>query len=77
MRSRWADRCAELLRRGGCLVGLFFIDPTATDGPPFGIGRAELESLLQPAFEPCMDRAAAGSLPVFSGRERWQAWRRR
>lgn len=75
-RPDWARQCARLLAPGGHLAGLFFTDPEAADGPPFGIGDAQLEDLLRPWFRRLEDRASCGSLPVFVGRERWQLWQR-
>jgi len=76
-RADWAFRCAELLAPGGWLTGLFFIDAGVSEGPPFGIDQEALLALLDPAFELHSDSESLGSLPVFVGRERWQAWRRR
>jgi SAM-dependent methyltransferase len=76
LRETWARRCAGLLVPGGLLVGLFFTDPTAQDGPPFGISTQELSGLLSPEFHLRNDRSSGGSLPVFEGRERWQVWER-
>jgi SAM-dependent methyltransferase len=80
-RSRWADwarRMALLVRPGGELAGFFFLDDNPR-GPPFGTSRIELQELLEGAFEPAEDQPvpAAQSLPVFSGREIWQVWKRR
>jgi SAM-dependent methyltransferase len=80
--AQWAQGCARLLRPGGGLVGLFFVDDAAPEprrGPPFAITAAELRALLDAGFEPVTDQAvaAAESAPVFAGRERWQQWRRR
>jgi hypothetical protein len=36
----------------------------------------ELEALLGARFERVDDREVTGSVPVFAGRERWQAWKR-
>jgi SAM-dependent methyltransferase len=74
--SRWADRVAEVTAPGGRLAGFFFWSE-APGGPPFGLRAGELESLLGPAFDPTADAAVTDSVPVFSGRERWQVWRRR
>lgn len=76
LRAQWALKCAELLDPGGLLVGFFFTDPEAIDGPPFGISRRELAELLKAAFALRVDRASEGSLPAFAGRERWQIWQR-
>jgi SAM-dependent methyltransferase len=78
----WAQGCARLLRAGGALAGLFFIDEAAGEprrGPPFAVTSAELHGLLEAAFDRVADDpvAEAESAPVFAGRERWQVWRRR
>jgi hypothetical protein len=74
--SAYAARMAELLRPGATLAGFFFFGD-GERGPPFPLHAGELDALLGGAFERIEDRAATGSLPVFAGRERWQAWRRR
>ena len=71
-----ARRWAELLGQGGLLAGYFFFDD-APKGPPFGIVRAELETLLAPAFACMVDEAVEDSIPVFAGKERWMVWRRK
>jgi len=74
----WARRMRELVRPGGRLAGFFFID--ANDrGPPFGVLRNTLDALLHAAFELQADEAVdpTQSIPVFSGKERWQVWRRK
>lgn len=72
----WGRRVAELLPPGGLLAGYFFVCDQVK-GPPFGILPEQLAALLQPAFECIEDTAVNDSIPVFSGRERWQVWRRR
>ncbi|OMG56551.1 SAM-dependent methyltransferase [Azonexus hydrophilus] len=72
----WGRRVAELLPGGGLLAGYFFVCDQVK-GPPFGILPEQLAALLQPAFECIEDTAVNDSIPVFSGRERWQVWRRR
>lgn len=71
----WARRVAELLPPGGHLAGFFFICDQAK-GPPFGILAEQLNTLLAPNFVCIEDAAVDDSIPVFSGRERWQVWRR-
>ncbi len=78
-RKLWADwgrRVAELLPPGGLLAGLFFLCDQAK-GPPFGILPEQLDALLTANFARIEDTAVNDSIPVFSGRERWQVWRRR
>ncbi|CAG4890895.1 methyltransferase domain-containing protein [Paraburkholderia saeva] len=78
-KARWSDyaqRMAALLPAGGLLAGFYFLGATPK-GPPFGIEREELETLLMPHFELIEDEAVADSIPVFAGRERWMTWRRR
>jgi len=78
-RAMWpqvAARWAALLPPGGLLAGYFFFDD-AVKGPPFGIDRATLDSLLAPFFDCIADAAVTDSIPVFQGKERWLAWRRR
>ena len=72
----WGRRVGELLPAGGLLAGYFFVCDQVK-GPPFGILPEQLAALLQPAFECIEDTAVNDSIPVFSGRERWQVWRRR
>ncbi|KXB31877.1 SAM-dependent methyltransferase [Dechloromonas denitrificans] len=78
-RKLWADwgrRVAELLPPGGRLAGFFFLCEQPK-GPPFGILPGELDALLAANFERIEDAAVDDSIPVFSGRERWQVWQRR
>lgn len=78
-RKLWADwgrRVAELLPSAGRLAGFFFLCEQPK-GPPFGILPAELDALLSANFERIEDAAVDDSIPVFSGRERWQVWQRR
>ena len=71
----WARRVAELLPAGALLAGYFFVCEQAK-GPPFGILPDQLDALLTPNFRQLTDAAVDDSIPVFSGRERWQVWRR-
>jgi SAM-dependent methyltransferase len=78
-RARRADvarRWEALLGRVDCSSGYFFFDG-APKGPPFGIGRGELDALLRAGFECLVDEAVEDSIPVFEGKERWMVWRRK
>ena len=73
----WGRRLAELVRPGGLLAGYFFFD-AGERGPPFPLhSQDELDRLLAPAFDRVIDEAVPDSIPVFAGKERWQAWARR
>ncbi|HSG24004.1 MAG TPA: methyltransferase domain-containing protein [Azonexus sp.] len=72
----WGKRVAELLQPGGLLAGFFFLCEQPK-GPPFGVLPEELEALLSANFVLIEDAAVNDSIPVFSGRERWQVWLRR
>jgi len=71
-----AARYAALLPIGGLLAGFFFIGETLK-GPPFGIDRAALATLLSPHFDFVEEAAVVDSLPVFGNGERWMVWQRR
>lgn len=78
-RAMWhqvAARWAQLLAPGALLAGYFFFDDNVK-GPPFGIKREQLDSLLAEHFDCIADEAVTDSIPVFAGKERWMAWRRR
>lgn len=76
LRTAWAARMAALIPAGGRLMGFFFFGQSEK-GPPFGIDRDTLASMLSPAFDLIEDSAPPDSIPVFAGKERWQVWRRR
>ncbi len=74
-RPSYGRRLPELVRHGGLLVGYFQVGE-GRGGPPYDIVRADLEALLQPAFELETDRPSEAPMPHFEN-ERWMAWRRR
>ncbi|MGK5025089.1 methyltransferase [Janthinobacterium sp. RB2R34] len=78
-RAMWpqvAERWAQLLAPGAMLAGYFFFDDNPK-GPPFGIAREQLLSLLTPHFDCLADESVDDSIPVFTGKEHWMVWRRR
>jgi SAM-dependent methyltransferase len=75
LRPRYAQRAAELLGAQGRLAGFFFFEE-GERGPPFGLKPGELEVLLSGRFERTADDAVEDSIPIFSGKERWQVWTR-
>lgn len=72
----WGKHVARLLPSGGLLAGYFFLCEQPK-GPPFGILPDQLAALLGESFVRLEDVAVNDSIPVFSGRERWQVWQRR
>lgn len=73
--ANWGQRVADLLPSGGLLAGFFFVCEQPK-GPPFGIEQAQLDVLLTPHFVLVENATVDDSIPVFSGKERWQVWRR-
>lgn len=71
-------RTASLLKPGGVLTGIYIFGEK-DDGPPFGLAADEPARLFDAEFVIVMDQpiAAAESLPLFAGRERWQERRKR
>jgi SAM-dependent methyltransferase len=76
MWSAYAERCERLLSPSGAIAGFFFFAETPK-GPPFGTTQAELDTLFAGRFERIEDSPAQDSIEVFSGKERWQVWRRK
>ena len=76
MRPQIVARWAELLAPGGRVGGFFYFDEAAK-GPPFGIGRAQLDALMAPYFDCVEEAQVEDSIPVFAGKERWMVWQRR
>ena len=73
LRPRYVERTRKLLAPRGRLAGFFFFEE-GERGPPFGLKPGELEALLGGHFEQTSDAAVHDSIPVFSGKERWQIW---
>ncbi|WP_374581119.1 methyltransferase [Pseudoduganella sp.] len=76
MWPRVVQRWAELLPEGGLLLGYFYFD-SAPKGPPFGAERVQLTQLMSAYFDLEYDEPVPDSIPVFGGKERWMAWRRK
>jgi len=69
----YAPRVSKLLRPEGRLAGFFYFDD-GERGPPFGLKTGELETLLAEHFDQTIDVPVGDSIPIFSGKERWQIW---
>ena len=73
----WSARVAAAVEPGGMLAGYFYFG-AGERGPPFALAdQAQLEGLLEPAFERVADAPVPDSIEVFRGKERWQEWVRK
>lgn len=80
LRSRYRDAAASLIRPGGLLVGIWFVNPEmdpGETGPPFGISPDELTALFDHSFEMVESVAPAVAYPGREGRELLRVMRRR
>lgn len=71
-RAKYRDAVASLLKPGGLLVGVFFINPEmdpGETGPPFGISPDELTALFAPRFQVLENHVPATAYPGREGRE--------
>jgi SAM-dependent methyltransferase len=71
-RPRYRDAVAELLKPGGLLVGVFYINPDldpGETGPPFGISPDELTALFADRFEVIDSYVPQRAFPGREGRE--------
>jgi len=70
-RGDYAAAAARLLKPGGRLAAVFFLNPDHDgDGPPYGCGVEELAELFS-GFRLLEERR---NLPTFPGRENREAW---
>jgi thiopurine S-methyltransferase len=76
LHAPYARRMAELIAPGGVLCGFFFLGPE-DEPPPFPLDQGQIDALLGGAFELTENLPVADSLPLYTGKERWQVWRRR
>lgn len=77
--DRWvtyAQRIKGLLAPGGQLIGFFFYG-LEDDPPPYPLTRARADELFGPELALIQDEAVTDSLPLFTGKERWQIWEKR
>ncbi|MCB1277181.1 methyltransferase [Prosthecobacter sp.] len=71
-RTRYRDTVASLLKPGGLLIGVFFINPEmdpGESGPPFGISTDELTALFAERFEVVETQVPTAAYPGREGRE--------
>jgi len=71
-RTKYRDAVASLLKPGGLLVAVFFINPEmdpGETGPPFGISPDELTALFAERFQVVESHVPAAAYPGREGRE--------
>ncbi|MFM2166217.1 MAG: hypothetical protein RIS79_588 [Verrucomicrobiota bacterium] len=71
-RERYREAVAGLLKPGGRLIGVFFINPEmdpGETGPPFGIAEVELKALMAARFQLIECHVPEKAYPGREGRE--------
>lgn len=71
-RVRYRDAVASLLKPGGLLIGIWFVNPEmdpGETGPPFGISPDELSALFAPHFDVIESYTPQTAYPGREGRE--------
>jgi SAM-dependent methyltransferase len=79
-RADYAAAIAAALKPHGRLLAIFYLDPGHAhpgDGPPFGVTRAELDTLFTPQFETLEEYVPSIAYPGREGRELVRVMRRR
>ncbi len=77
-RGDYARAAASLLRPGGWMLAVFFLDPDHDeDGPPFGCTREEIDRLFRADFALAAERFPIPTYPGRERREMLRLWRRR
>jgi SAM-dependent methyltransferase len=71
-RVRYRDAAVKLLKPGGLLIGIWFVNPEmdpGESGPPFGISSDELSALFAPNFDMIESYTPETAYPGREGRE--------
>jgi SAM-dependent methyltransferase len=68
-RPAYVRSCAEALRNGGRIFGIFYLNPDTESGPPFAIRREELLSLFEAGFSVLKEWVPNVSFPGRENRE--------
>lgn len=80
-REDYAKACADLIVTGGCLVGVFFLNPYDPgedwEGPPFPTEVQELDSYFSPWFKREAAWVPESAYPGREGREWLAVYRRK
>lgn len=69
MRPDYAAQTAQLLKKGGQLVGLLFRFPLTEEGPPFGGSKEEYLGYFEPHFSHCKIDDCYNSIAPRQGNE--------
>jgi SAM-dependent methyltransferase len=80
MREAYRAAVTLLLKPGGILIGVWFINPEmdpGEEGPPYGISLDELSGLFQDSFEVIEDYTPQEAYEGREGRERLRVLRKR
>lgn len=77
MREAYAASAARVLRRGGILFGIFFINPDTDVGPPHAASREEISRLFDPRFETVEEWVPKAFFPGREDRELVRVLRKR
>jgi SAM-dependent methyltransferase len=72
----YAARMRQLIRPGGKLIG-FLLYGDEPEPPPYPLTESGAVQLFGREFTRTHDELLADSLPIYSGKERWQEWTRR
>ena len=65
MRKAYVESVEHVLRPGGQVLAIFYLDPDCEEGPPFGVEKLELDALF-PRFDVLEERR---NIPTYPGRE--------
>jgi SAM-dependent methyltransferase len=80
-RGRYAAAVARLIRPGGLLTGVFYLEPwgpgEVPEPPPFGSDAGEIVQRFEPDFELIWGRTPENAYPGREGREWLAVFRRR
>ncbi|SCZ92319.1 BZ3501_MvSof-1269-A2-R1_Chr2-1g04342 [Microbotryum saponariae] len=78
LRQSWADRYAQIIRKGGVLITLMFpIDGDRSWGPPFSVSEEMYDQYLSRSFEKIHSENPGASMEERKGREKMAVWKRR
>lgn len=69
LQKKYAQKMQDLLKRGGSLVGVLFIDPLNNVEPPFALPKEEYQHLFQPYFKIQTLETCYNSIKPRQGRE--------